>query len=353
MKFKRVTKNIVKTGNTFYSDFTSSYGKRIRRSLGKDLAEAKIKLLQVKLDVEQIQTPSVTHNTTAKKSYKSAVNEFLQAEFKIENAWDRRKFNQYTERQCQMVLTTLKRLKEFADISNLHQVKKPKLKRFIADRSYYVTNSTLNKNIQFVKRFFEWCVDMDYLYKSPARILKKLPEDTPHRYNFNAEEVARILDNAGDFKNYYLVALETGLRPCDLKNLSKKDFIVEDGQMYYRIFSDKTKDYISLPVTDVVRDIVEKAEDAIIPNAKERAWLEALRSNLYSNFDKSYRKKWNIRLHTLRHTFATVALNNGVPKEVIQTLLGHASIKTTEIYSNQLSGKTVLRYIDKIGASSS
>ena len=37
MKFKKAAKNIVKKANTFYSDFTNNQGKRIRKSLGKDL----------------------------------------------------------------------------------------------------------------------------------------------------------------------------------------------------------------------------------------------------------------------------------------------------------------------------
>ncbi len=37
--------------------------------------------------------------------------------------------------------------------------------------------------------------------------------------------------------------------------------------------------------------------------------------------------------HVARHTFATIALNSGMPLEVVQKLLGHTQIRTTQIYT--------------------
>ena len=75
-------------------------------------------------------------------------------------------------------------------------------------------------------------------------------------------------------------------------------------------------------------------------------WLKALRRNLTGNFDSSYVRKHNIRLHTLRHTFAVNKLNAGVPKEAIQNFLGHASVKTTEVYCNQMADETLAQWVE-------
>ena len=61
--------------------------------------------------------------------------------------------------------------------------------------------------------------------------------------------------------------------------------------------------------------------------------------HLQSNFEPDFVRKNNINLHTFRHTYAHNMLNKGVPQEVLQTLLGHRSIKTTEIYANWLGRK--------------
>ena len=77
MKYKKVSKNVVKKGQTFYSDFTNNQGKRIRKSLGKDLVQAKIKVLQLKADIAIQQTPKDAQLPTSGKNYKSAVNDFI------------------------------------------------------------------------------------------------------------------------------------------------------------------------------------------------------------------------------------------------------------------------------------
>lgn len=60
-----------------------------------------------------------------------------------------------------------------------------------------------------------------------------------------------------------------------------------------------------------------------------RAWLERIIKEIAerANLDK------NITPHVLRHTTATIALNNGMPVEDISKLLGHANIATTMIYA--------------------
>ena len=122
MKTKKVAKNILKKENTFYSDFLNNQGKRIRRSLGKDLVQAKIKVLQLKADIAIQQIPKGESLPTSGKNYKSAVNEFINSAYGVENAWDRKGFDQNgIERQAQTCLTTLQRFQQHSGISNVHK----------------------------------------------------------------------------------------------------------------------------------------------------------------------------------------------------------------------------------------
>jgi len=72
MKTKKVAKNILKKDNTFYSDFLNNQGKRIRKSLGKDIVQAKIKVLQLKADIAIQETPKDAQLPTSGKNYNSA-----------------------------------------------------------------------------------------------------------------------------------------------------------------------------------------------------------------------------------------------------------------------------------------
>ena len=348
MKHKKVAKNITKKENTYYANFTNSNGKRIRRSLGKDLPQAKIKLAQLQADIGLQNIAKGESIPSSGKSVKLALNAFINHAYGISDAWDKKKFDQGSERQAQMVMNLLVKYFNHANINNVSQARLPQMMRFIDDRAKYVRNATLRKNIQWLQRFFQYCEDMDYVVKSYARGLKKPKVDIPERYSFQQLEVDMLLDNAGTFRDYYILAISTGLRPCDMKNLTKADFDIKGDFMRLKIVSEKTKKPVYIPISKQARMVVESSEtEKLFPNAHEEQWLKALRYNLYSNFDESYVKKHNIRLHTLRHTFATDKLNAGVPKEVIQNFLGHASVKTTEIYCNQMSDDSLAEWVDK------
>jgi len=66
---------------------------------------------------------------------------------------------------------------------------------------------------------------------------------------------------------------------------------------------------------------------------------------MQSLFPVDFVRSNNINLHTFRHTYAHTMLNKGVPKEVLQTLLGHRSIRTTEIYANWVRKEELERWI--------
>ena len=48
--------------------------------------------------------------------------------------------------------------------------------------------------------------------------------------------------------------------------------------------------------------------------------------------------------HVARHTFATLALNRNIPIEVVQKLLGHTDIRTTQLYAKMMTPTIIKEY---------
>ena len=129
-KQKTITKNIYKVGDSYYSRFRDNSGKLVRKSLGNDLPQAKIVLaqLQAGIDTQSLETDRQMDSLSGKgKSFKSALNEFINHAYGIEDAWTKKHFDQRTERQGQMVMNLLKKHAYHANISNVNQARLPQM----------------------------------------------------------------------------------------------------------------------------------------------------------------------------------------------------------------------------------
>ena len=105
----------------------------------------------------------------------------------------------------------------------------------------------------------------------------------------------------------------------------------------------KTDTRCRIPLLPKAKAMIEKYKEFPINNSKGR--LLPINSNQKMN---AYLKEIadicninkNLSMHVARHTFATsVTLANGVPIETVSKMLGHHSIKTTQIYGRIIDSK--------------
>ena len=121
------------------------------------------------------------------------------------------------------------RFEKFSKAYYLDEVTFNNLQGYIASCIGTVANGTLSKHIARFRTFLEYCVNMDYILKNPAKLLKTQKAKTPIRYHFSKTKVKMILENANPrFKPFFELMLETGLRSCDMWNLTKTNFPVGD-----------------------------------------------------------------------------------------------------------------------------
>jgi site-specific recombinase XerD len=212
-----------------------------------------------------------------------------------------------------------------------------------------VSNETLNKELQILRRFCNHCIDMGWMDINPFRSIRNFKVDShKQRYYFTDCDIDTIMGKAGKFKNFYTLLLYTGIRSTDAYKLKKKHI---QGR-YLCIQMNKTKDTLNIPLSDtiisllkVILEDIAGDGDLLFPHFQSNRQRRNCCKVVQGCFDIEMVRKNNINLHTFRHTYAHNMLNKGVPKEVLQTLLGHRSIKTTEIYANWVRKEELERWV--------
>lgn len=199
-----------------------------------------------------------------------------------------------------------------------------------------VSNSYLNQVVNAVRYFYKDVVGDAYRVKfiERPRGERKLPKV------LSEQEVAAILKAPTNLKHRCILMLiySAGLRLGELIALERTDIIPERKQVLIR-GGKGGKDRISLLSEKLLRLL----DEYLKTYEPQRYLFEGPKGAQYSDTSvqqvfKQAKKKAGITapatVHTLRHSFATHLLENGTDLRYIQTLLGHASSKTTEIYTH-------------------
>lgn len=160
---------------------------------------------------------------------------------------------------------------------------------------------------------------------------KKLPEV------LSREEVKKLIDSAETQKSKLIISFlySSGLRVSELVNLKPSDIHVEENIGWVRK-GKGSKDRMFILSESIKKELSEylKRKDNSYLFSKEKPLttrniqkiVKLLRTK--SGIDKK------VTPHTLRHSFATHLLENGTDIRMIQTLLGHASLNTTQLYTH-------------------
>jgi len=203
---------------------------------------------------------------------------------------------------------------------------------------------TYNQELQIFIRFFNHCIELGWLENNPFTLVKPLKEKPKgERYYFRENDLKLLFNSFQQYADIYNILLHTGLRFTDAYTLCPLS--VQNG--YLTLQMHKTGDYLKVPLPRSVLAILEPRlnGDYIFPELQSERQRMKCRKALQSIFEPDFVRKNNINLHTFRHTYAHNMLNKGVPKEVLQTLLGHRSIKTTEIYANWVRKEELERWV--------
>ena len=248
-------------------------------------------------------------------------------------------------------------------INKFNSIKLNHIKNYITLISKVSYKTTLNRKMSSIKTFHKYLFINNLSKVDPSHIAKSIKADKKIPTILSVEEIDMILNSidlgkANGIRNKSIISLlySCGLRVSELVKLNLTNIHFED---------------------DIIRVIGKGDKERLIPiglNAKNclLMYLENIRPQLsrkanskgiifLSNRGKELSRKtiWNlinsvtslvsikkkVSPHTFRHSFATHLLEGGADLRIVQELLGHTNISTTQIYTHV--DKSYLKEIHK------
>lgn len=243
----------------------------------------------------------------------------------------------YALSTCQAYCSLFIRFQDYFDAKKLNEISERDIRMYLETLIHKQSSDSLvNQTLNAIKFYYEVVMEMPNRFYSIERPHKKqiLPKV------ISIIQVKHMIELTSNIKHQCIISLlySAGLRRAELLNLKLTDIksdrqlilvkdakggkdrfttlghkMLTDLRNYYKVYKPKTYLFEGKPgerySESSVRIIVKKA---------------AKRANIMEK----------VTPHMLRHSFATHLLENGTNLRTIQTLLGHNSIKTTELYTH-------------------
>ena len=208
--------------------------------------------------------------------------------------------------------------------------------------------NTVAKHLRQLRTLVNEAINQGYIHADAYPFRKYKIKQEKGRHEFLTPDELKKLENleVSDRKlrhvlDAFLFCCYVGLRFSDFCQLTPANFIRVNGKRWLHFKSIKTGIELRLPL-----HLLFEGKALAILDRYNIAEFASLGSNSEVNKALSViagmaRIKKHITYHTARHTCATLLIHQGVPITTVQRLLGHTSVKTTEIYSEILSSTIV------------
>lgn len=142
-------------------------------------------------------------------------------------------------------------------------------------------------------------------------------------------------------KQAFLFSCFCGLRISDIRNLKWGNVVTDGEETRLEIIVQKTQKTLGVPLSDVAKHYLPvRGNNGNDQNVFDLPSSPAIRYDI-RKWAKNAGISKSISFHTARHTFATQSLTEDVPVVVIQNILGHSNVKTTQIYAEIINKKKI------------
>ena len=225
--------------------------------------------------------------------------------------------------------------------------------------------ATINRFIAAVRTMFSYSRKFGYIQKDPSIEIKtvKIPKKVPSF--MTAAEVNQLCNTP--LKNELLwqsrdeclfkMMYSSGCRISEITNLKLSDFmdnyhsaiVTGKGNKQRRVFfGEEARNALARYYQDrkkvMAENHIEKPTDQLFINQKGEPISVAGIRYIITRYSGVEGTNHHVNPHAFRHTFATTMLNNGADVRIVQEMLGHSSISTTQRYTHVNTEKLIEIY---------
>ena len=247
-------------------------------------------------------------------------------------------------------------LVSFIENNNIEEtplnIEKKSVEEFLYQEAKKKTATTQARRLSGLKSFFNYLIFESYRENNPADLFeapklgRKLPEVLTVK---EIEQLLEQIDLSHPQGHRNRAIIETlygsGLRVSELVELTLSNVFFKENII--RVFGKGgkhrlvpmgayAKKYLEIYIDEIraLQKIDSKSEDVVFLNRNGKKITRMIFFTIIKALLPKANIKKNISPHSFRHSFATHLLENGADLRTIQTLLGHESITTTEIYTH-------------------
>ena len=226
------------------------------------------------------------------------------------------------------------------------------LQAFVFDTFKTIKSAkTQARLLSSIHSFYRFLLYHHYIEQDPSELLETPKKELHLPDVLSLEEIDKMIaqidmSKSESHRNRAIIEMlyGSGLRVSELVNLRLSDIYLQEG--YMRITGKGSKQRL-VPISPVAAEwfvywmqdrnalnINDKAVDIAFLNRRGGQLTRAMIFTIIKTLARAAGIQKTISPHTLRHSFATHLLQNGADLRIIQQLLGHESISTTEIYTH-------------------
>jgi len=239
-------------------------------------------------------------------------------------------------------------VKRFLEYSTYEGLNKETLKKYILNHLKTQNPSSVAKDYFAIRFFFEKVLH-EKINLPPIKRNKTIPDI------LTTKEIKKLINITNNPKHKLIIKIlyGTGLRVSEIINLKKRDIKFEENLIKVNLGKGKKDRFVKIPAS-IMKELKNYCEidtsEYLFPSNRNKKLTKATIQAILRNSAKKAGIKKRVYPHLLRHSFATHLLEQGTDLRIIQKLLGHSSIKTTQRYTqiSQASIKNIKSPLDNL-----